>query len=318
MKLPQSTRALRLLSSVLTLAGLAVLPTSLHAALGEVSVSGSTWTGKVDGATKYTGSSMAAAVNACSGTNLAMWVRVYNGGNANGQMRIFTNQSVDGWGNNITGAGSQGILYSQNSNAVGGKNINMRGNAWFGMYFRTCNGNWFSGVNGQSNLGYRIDNCKGGEGYDLQMGSSNVYGGGSHAYETYGITGIGFGTLTCTDMTGGCGVLLNDSANASGTTVNSTRCNLGGGYAGFRTANNNLSTSLGTVNANNCGRGFFSVSGSGGATLNRVFASNCSSHGVWLQSTRNSRVNGGTVTACNPCSSISQDLGGNTVVVTCR
>ena len=300
------------------LVGLFALPATAFAALGEVSVSGSTWTGKVDGVTKYTGSSMDAAVNACSVTYAYMWIRVYNGGNANGQMRIYTNQSVYGWLNNITGAGSQAVLYSQNSNSVGGKNINLRGNAWYGLRFSTCNGNWFTGVNGQSNLVYRIDNAKGGEGYDLQMGSPDVWGGGSQGIETYGITGVGWSNAKATDMSVGCGVLLNDSANANGTTVTATRCNLGGGYAGFRTANNNLSTYLGTVTSNSCGRGFFSVSGSGGATVNRVFATDCSSHGVWLQSTRNSRVNGGTVTRCNPCSAISQDLGGNTLIVTCR
>ena len=306
------------LSFISALVGLFALPSSVFAALGEVSVSGSTWTGRIDGVTKYTGSSMAAAVNACSHTYTYMWIRVYNGGNVNGQMRIFTNQSIDGWINQLWGAGGQGILYSQNSNAVGGLNIEMRGNAWFGMYFRTCNGNWFTGVHGQSNLGYRIDNCKGGEGYDLNFNFSHCWGGGSHAFETYGITGVKWTDAHASDMTGGCGVLLNDSSNANGGTVTANRCNKGGGYAGFRTANYNNSTYLGNATSNNCGRGFFSVSNSSGATLNRVFATDCSSHGVWLQTTRNTKVNGGTILRCNPCSSISQDLGGNTVIVTCR
>ena len=300
------------------LLGLAALSQPLFGALGEVSVSGSTWTGKVDGVVKYTGTSMAGAVNACANTRAYMWIRVYNGGNANGQMRIFTNQSVDGWINQIWGTGTGGILYSQNSNAVGGKNIEMRGNAWYGMYFRTCNGNWFSGVHGQSNLGYRIDNGRGGEGYDLQFGYSNVWGGGSHAFETYGITGVGWSEAVASDMTGGCGLLLNDSSNANGSKVTSNRCNKGGGYAGFRTANFNNSTGVGTVWAGNCGRGYFSVSDSSGCTVTTVNAADCSSHGVWLQTARNTRVNGGTVSRCNPCWAISSDLGGNWVYVTCN
>lgn len=316
MKAPPLQRALST-AIVAALVGL-FAPSASFAALGEVSVSGSTWTGKVDGVTKYTGSSMAAAVNACSSTYAYMWIRVYNGGNSNGQMRIYTNQSVDGWNNQITGAGSQALLYSQNSNAVGGKNIQMRGLPWYGMHFRTCNGNWFSGVSGVSNLGFRIDNGKGGEGYDLQLGSTSVWGGGSHAYETYGITGVGWGNLNADNMSVGCGMLLNDSSSVNGTTVTSNWCNKGGGYAGFRTANSNNSTYLGNATSNNCGRGYFSVSNSSGATVNRVFATDCSSHGVWLQSTRNTKVNGGTVTRCNPCQAISQDLGGNTLIVTCR
>ena len=317
MKLFPIQRALRLFS-IPALVGLFALPSSLFGAVGEVSLSGSTWTGKIDGVTKYTGSSMAGAVNACANTKTYMWIRVYQGGNVNGQMRIFTNQSIDGWLNQQTGGGSQGILYSQNSNAVGGLNMELRGNAWFGMYFSTCNGNWFTGVSGQSNLVYRIDNCKGGEGYDLQMHSSNAWGGGSHGYETYGITTVGFDNLYADNMSVGCGLLLNDSSSVNGGTVTANWCNKGGGYAGFRTANSNNSTYLANDTANNCGRGYFSVSNSSGATVNRVFATDCSSHGVWLQTTRNTKVNGGTITRCNPCSSISQDLGGNTVIVTCR
>jgi len=294
--------------------------TSVFAATGEVTLSGSTWTGKVDGSTKYTGTSMAAAANACKDNMSSGTINIRNSGNKNGTMNLKSNVKINGNGVTISGSGTTGMVYAQNSSAVGASNIKMASSDWYGMYFRTCQGIACSGVNGTSNLGYRIDNCKGGSGSNFTFGSpwsDTSSSHGSHFVETYGINGVGWSVCTATDR-GECGVLLNQSSSASGGTVAGTRCCFGGGYAGFRTANNNRSTTLTYDNATSCGRGFFSVSGSSGATLTRVNASNCSSHGCWLQSTSNSHVNGGTITACNPCSSISQDLGGNTVTVTCR
>jgi hypothetical protein len=295
--------------------------TTTFAATGEVTLSGSTWTGKVDGTTKYTGTSMAGAASACAtAMTSGGTINIRNSGAANGTIRIYANTTVNGNGVTISGGGSGGMVRAQNVNAVGAKNIKMASTDWFGMYFSTCNGQAFSAVNGTANIGYRIDNCKGGSGYTFSCASpwsDTSSSRGSHFVETYGISGNSWSTITASDR-GECGVLLNYSSSAGGTTVAATRCNYGGGYAGFRVANNNRSTTLTYDNATSCGRGFFSVSGSSGASLTRVNASSCSSHGLWLQSTSNTRVSGGTITACNPCSAISQDLGGNTVTVTCR
>lgn len=303
--------------SVAALVGLCVVP-SAFAASGEVFVTGSTWTGRVDGVTKYTGSSMSGAVNACSAAMSSGTITIKNSGAASGQMNIKSNVFIDGTGRSISSTGSIGMVYAQNSSNTGAKNINMQGNAWYGMYFRTCNGMPFSAVNGSSNLGYRIDNCKGGTGYTLSIGSVSLNTGGSHAVETYGINGVTWGTVTATDWSDGCGVLLNYSSNARGTSVNATRCCPSGGYAGFRTANSNRSTTLGTATATTCGRGFFSVSGSGGATVSTVNATNIYSHGIWLQTTNNTHVNGGTVKNAHPCTSISSDGGGNSISVSCQ
>jgi hypothetical protein len=300
---------------------LAVLQTCLFAATGEVTLSGSTWTGKVDGVTKYTGSSMAGAASACAtAMTSGGTINIRNSGAANGTIRIFANTKVNGNSCTISGGGTGGIVRAQNVSNVGAQNINMASTDWYGMYFSTCNGQSFSAVNGTANIGYRIDNCKGGTGYSFSCGSpsSSTSGSyGSHFVETYGISGVSFSKVTANNR-GQCGVLLNYSSSASGGTVTGTRCNYGGGYAGFRVANNNRSTTLTYDNATSCGRGFFSVSGSSGANLTRVNATSCSSHGLWLQSTANTRVQGGTISGCNPCSAISQDLGGNTVTVTCR
>jgi hypothetical protein len=293
--------------------------TSASAATGEVTLSGSTWTGKVDGTTKYTGTSMAGAASACATAMTAGGtINIRNSGTVNGSIRIYANTKVNGNSCTLTGNGTGGIVRAQNGSGVGALNVNMAGSDWFGMYFSTCNGQSFSAVNGTSGIGYRIDNCKGGAGYTLACGSPTITSGGDNGVETYGISGVTWSKVTATDR-GACGLLLNYSSSASGTTVQATRCNYGGGYAGFRTANNNRSSTLTYDNATSCGRGFFSVTGSSGATLTRVNATSCSGIGIWLQSTANTKVSGGTITACaGGCSSITSDLGGNSITVTCK
>jgi hypothetical protein len=301
--------------SVAALVGLCVAPTTF-AATGEVTLSGSTWTGKVDGTTKYTGSSLAAAANACVAAMSSGTVNIRNSGST-AQINIKSNVRVNGNGVTLTGSGTGGIVRATNSSSTGCDNINMAGDAWFGMYFSTCQGTSFSSTHGTSGIAYRIDNCKGGGGSNFTFGQVKLTAGGDNGVETYGINGVSWNTVTATDR-GACGMLLNYSSNAAGTAVNGTRCCYGGGYAGFRTANTNTSTTLGTVNSTSCGRGYFSVSGSNSCTVSTVNATNCSSHGVWLQTAANTKVNAGTVTNCHPCSSISTDNGGNSIKVTCK
>jgi len=306
------------MNKLIAISALALLQTSLFAATGEVTLSGSTWTGKVDGTTKYTGTTLAGAASACAtAMTSGGTINIRNSGTCNGTIRIYANTTVNGNGCTLTGNGTTGIVKAQNVSSVGAQNINMAGSDYFGMYFSTCNGQTFSGVNGTSGIAYRIDDCKGGLGYNFSCGSPTLTAGGDNGVETYGISGVSFSKVTATSR-GACGVLLNYSSSASGGTVTANNCCYGGGYAGFRCANNNRSSTLTYDNATSCGRGFFSVSGSGTATLTRVNATSCSSHGCWLQSTFNTKVSGGTITGCNPCSAISQDLGGNTVTVTCR
>jgi len=298
---------------------LALLQAALFASTGDVTLSGSTWTGKVDGVTKYTGSSMGAAVNACNSAMSSGTINIHNSGNTSTQIGLGSSKIVDGYGCTITGNAGNCIIHCQNSSSVGARNLHCAGSVSFGMYFLTDNGQSFSGVDGKS-VGwiFRVDDCKGGLGYNFSCGSFTATPT-QYAVETYGISGNSWSTINTSGGQAGCGVLLNYSSSASGGTVQASKCDYGGGYAGFRTANNNRSTTLTYDNATSCGRGFFSVSGSGGATLTRVNASYCSGIGIWLQSTFNTKVAGGTETSNGGgCSSISQDLGGNTVTVTCR
>jgi hypothetical protein len=272
---------LRYVSLVSALVGLS---SASFAASGEVFVSGSTWTGRVDGSTKYTGTNMAAAVNACVANMSSGTIVLKNSGTKNGTMSIKSNITIDGTGRTVSGAGTTGVVYAQNSSTIGGRNVLMNSTDWYGMFFRTCNGQNVTGTGGTAGIGFRIDNCKGGTGYNLTVGSSTSSGSGSsHYLETYGISGVSWGTISATNR-GHCGVLLNKSTSSSGTAVNGNRCGNGTGYAAFRTANDNLGpTTLGTVNATNgCGRGFYSTTNSRNTTITTVNASDCTGIGIWL------------------------------------
>lgn len=301
----------------MALAAATIMATSALANTGSVSNSSGTWTGKVDGTTVYTGSSLTSACNTCVSHMSSGTIFVYNSGTLSGSINIGSNMKVDAQSHTITSNGTTGIVRATNKSSVGGNNIIMAGSDWFGMYFSTCNGQSFSGTRGGTGISFRIDDCKGGLGYNFTLDSPSLTSGGDNGVETYGISTVRWGTVTATDR-GACGLLLNYSTGSSGTAVNGTRCCYGGGYASFRTANTNNSATLGSVYAQSCGRGYFSVTSSGGCTVSSVNINNTSSHGVWLQTTKNTHVNGGTVTNGHPCSSISTDLGGNSVSVSCR
>jgi hypothetical protein len=307
------------LSVTTALVGLLIAPSSLSAATGEVTLSGSTWTGRVDGTTRYTGSSMAGAANACVANMSSGTITIRNSGPTNGTISIKSNITIDGVGVTLSGGGTTGVIYAQNSSNIGAKNIKMASSDWYGIYFRTCQSQNAQNNNGTANLSFRIDNCKGGNGSGLSLAntwSDNSNSHGSHHVETYGIDGITWGTITSTDRTGGNGCLLNFSSNASGTSNNATRACVGCGYAGFRTANTNGKTTLGSAVSTSCGRGYFSVSGSRDCTISTVDIRNSSSHGIWLQTTYNTRINGGTVQSSNPCTVITAGSG-NVISATC-
>jgi hypothetical protein len=283
-------RAFALFSACLALAS------SAFAAVGEVSLSGSTWTGKVDGVTRYTGSTMVGAANACVNNMSSGTVRIYNGGTVGGEIRLKSNVFADCWGNTLTGSGSAGIIRARNSSNTGVKNVNCAGNPWFGMYFQTSSGQTFSGISGGAGILMRIDQCAGGRGSNFNGGSPNCTASGAHGVETYGINTATLGTVTATDRSGGCGLLFNETSVGRVSYVNGTRCNYSGGYAGYRLANNNtdcwLSSRLTSIS---CGRGFFSLTGSNNSAVANMTGTNNRDVGIWIQDCVNVRVVAGTI-----------------------
>ncbi len=299
-------------------AALFALPASLLAQTGEVTLSGSTWTGRVDGVTRYTGTSMNGAIGACGSNMTSGTINLRASGTVTGTSRIFGSTRVNGNGNTITGNVSGGIIQNRNGGGTGASNIRIAGSPWFGMYFQTNAGSTFSGISGSGGILMRVDNCAGGSGSNFNGGSPNGSQSGSHAVETYGINTATLGTVTATDR-GECGLLWNQTTGGRVSSINANRCGRGTGYAGYRLANNNRDcNSTGTVTSNAGGRGFFALTGSNNSTVAVLNARDNQGLGIWIQDCVNIRVNSGTVGPNNGAGCRVVTGSGSVANVTCR
>ncbi len=280
-----------------------------RAATGELTKSGSTWTGKVDGVTVYTGTDLPAGFRKCNES-----MNPLGGGTINlrasetisNHLGLWSGTKVNGNGYTITSNASGGTVACRGGANVGASNIKIAGGTPFGMYFRSCSGQTFSGISGGGGIMMRIDNCAGGAGSNFNGGSPTALWSSNHGVETYGINNTVLTTVTATDRNGGCGVLLNATSGAQVRNVNATRCNYGGGYAGYRLANSNNETYLtNEAKSTSCGRGFFALTGSRNSAVAKLIAKDCSGIGVWIQDCVNVRVVSGSVTNCSSCKSVS-------------
>lgn len=119
-----------------------------------------------------------------------------------------------------------------------------------------------------------------------------------HGVELWRTDGLTVGTIT-TRETGYAGVLLNQTRNARIRLVDAYRANHGGGYAGFRTANDaGPNIVVDKVIAVECGRGVFTVSGSRGITLHEVEIARSSGQGMLIEDTQDFIVHGGVIKDC--------------------
>lgn len=292
-----------------------------RAATGELTKSGSTWTAKVDGATVYTGTDLPTGFRRCNETMSPL-----GGGTINlrasetisSHLGLWSGTKVNGHGYTITSNASGGAVACRGGANVGASNIKVAGSTPFGMYFRSCSGQSFSGISGGGGIMMRIDNCAGGPGSSFSAGSPNATSGGnSHGVETYGITGVTFGTITSTDRSGGCGIMFNRGTNARGSTVNGTRCNYGGGYAALR-AGTSTDILISKVNATSCGRAIFTLVNAGDIAVGNLASNTTSGVGIWLESSYNTRVQNGYVRNASTCWSITGNSPGSWVNVSCQ
>lgn len=116
---------------------------------------------------------------------------------------------------------------------------------------------------------------------------------GSHGLETYGVDGFAIYGIIARNN-GECGVLINKGYNGTIGTVDAYRCSNGGGYAGLRFANDCANVTVNKLVANECGRGFFTVTGAVNITVNEVYIRNCTSNAILLQNSDNVRINSGS------------------------
>lgn len=181
------------------------------------------------------------------------------------------------------------------------RNMKITGNPRYGIWIQSCENIIIDGINisipeaKNVGLGIRVDHARGTRSKNITIDNIYVEKTKHHGVETYGVDGLVVGTITSVD-TGGCGLLLNDTKDAVVDLVDATRANKGGGYAGFRTANNcGPNVLVKKVIAYECGRGVFSVSGSHGITIEEVDIANSTSQGVLIEDTQDYVIKRGVI-----------------------
>ncbi len=279
----------------------------------EVTVFNGTWTAKVNGVTKYTGTDYIAAIQAAcnnltAGRTSKETVLIKNSGSSGqsgGAIKAVNipSYTILDFGNTTFACTSNDQLIvpiqGERRTDIEVKNMKVTGNPRYGIWLKTCSNITLSNItmtlNSSSGLGIRVDDSKGDWSRNFNLTSCNISGSGDNAVETYGVDGFTIGTVTASNA-GACGLLLNKSKNGTVGTVNATNCGQGTGYAGFRIANNagpNIRAT--TINSTGCGRGFFSVTSSNGCTIATLNAKNCESHGALLENAQQIQINGGTI-----------------------
>lgn len=214
-------------------------------------------------------------------------------------------------------------FYARNARDIEIPNLKMTGAPQYGLFFRQSDnidlGHIELRLSAAAGIGIRIDsgpNAQSTTAFNQNLTIDYVYGSGmgSHVVETYGISNIKIGTVEGSSV-GECGLLLNRSINAEVGLVTCTDCATGTGYAAFRVANSvgkvgsdfpadNIH--VGKVYARGGGRGIFSVSGSGGLTIDEIDIAGTGNSPILLQNAysttiaaKSGTVSGGLVQLSN-------------------
>ncbi|UZJ43394.1 RICIN domain-containing protein [Marinimicrobium sp. C6131] len=280
----------------------------------EVTRTNGNWLARVDGNTVYNGARYFEAINAAINNMGTGTVNIRNSGDSGPDggnvyaIRPLAGQTLDFHGHTVNANGGDLVVpvYCDRRDNITVRNLHVTGNPRYGVWFRGCSNVTLENItmdlsnNSPVGLGIRVDDSTG-PATDLTIaGNININGANGHGVETYGIDGFSIGDVTVTNN-GGCGLLLNNSRNGTVGNVTGHYNNQGGGYATFRVANNNgPNVTVQSVYSRNSGRGFFSVSGSNGTTVNYVDIADTTSHGIFLEDASNTHVLSGSVSNGNP------------------
>ncbi|MGW4502775.1 RICIN domain-containing protein [Micromonospora sp. NPDC004336] len=274
---------------------------SYHA---EAVLSGGTWTARNGGTTVHTGTDLRAAVQAAvnslaAGRTSKQRVVVRGSGpmSAGSRISLPSYTAIDVCGTiNVTGSGTgdQAPIYSRGTTQVEVGHLTVTGTPLYGIFLRNVTDVVLGRIDMRlaGGLGVRIDNRGDTSQWtrNVRIDSVHVSGASSHAVETYGVDGLTIGTVTARDV-GESGLLLNQTVNATVTTVDAENAGTGTGYAAFRMANRNgrigsaypTNVRVGTVRARGGGRGVFCVSESGGAVIDRVDIADTGNNAILIE-----------------------------------
>jgi hypothetical protein len=286
-----------------------------------VTNSGGTWTAVRGTTNVYTGADMAAAMQAginslTSGRTSKQRVLVQGTGSIPNNTRVsvssYTVLNVCGTINvtNASGTGDMAPIYARGQTDVEIPNVTITGTPLYGMFFRDVENLTLGNVDMRvtSGLGIRVDNHgrsdRSMKVHNFRLDYAYIEGATSQAVETYGVDTITIGTVKSQSV-GECGLLLNDSTNATVGLVDATNTGTGTGYAAFRTANRNgrigdgyaTNIRVGKVIARGGGRGIFCVSESGGLVIDNIDLADAGNNSILLENCYNVNIAavGGTV-----------------------
>ncbi|SMF07076.1 Right handed beta helix region [Alteromonadaceae bacterium Bs31] len=232
------------------------------------------------------------------------------------------NETYDFGGRTIDGGNikNDGLFRCMNRRGVTIKNVTVTNSPRYALFARGCSSFTISNFK-MKNMsgsvgGIRFD--KGTENKSVTINNVTADNVGGHAVELWDVNGFTIGNITA-NKTGGSGLLINRSRNGSVSSVTGDRNNQGGGYATLRFANNaGPNVSVGKVKSRNSGRGFFTVSGTRGITVNSVDISGSTKEGIYIQDSSDTKVNGGKVRGNPNCrirggsnNAIKADCGGS-------
>ncbi|MDP4502146.1 right-handed parallel beta-helix repeat-containing protein [Nonomuraea turcica] len=274
----------------------------------EAVLSGSTWTARNGSRTVYTGTSMLSAMQAAvnsltAGRTSKQRVVVRGSGtmSAGSRLSLPSYTVLDVCGTvNVTGSGSgdQAVVYARGVRDVEVQHLTVTGAPLYGIFVRNGTNITLGQIDMRlsGGLGIRIDNHGDRTVRTRNVRIDNVYvsGASTHGVETYGLDGLTVGTVVARN-TGHSGLLLNDTINATVTTVDAQGAGTGTGYAAFRMANRNgrigssypTNIRVGQVIARGGGRGVFCVSESGGAVIDRVDIAQTGNNAILIENCYN-------------------------------
>ncbi|MBN2166761.1 MAG: RICIN domain-containing protein [Marinilabiliaceae bacterium] len=273
----------------------------------EVRQSGSNYIWRINNADQGSTTNFATAINNCIGTGNRE-VHIICGGTLSAQINLQPgltlychnntfNKSHSGYGFFRDGSGPikiYDLIFNNNSN------MGIRISRASDIYIQNVK------IYGGS-IGIRVDSHPsrpyedGRWVYNLHVQDCRFENTGSHGLETYGVDGFKAYGITARNC-GECGVLLNKTVNGTIGTVNAYRCCYGGGYAGLRYANSCSNVTADMLYADECGRGYFVLTGSNNCHLKNCQITDCSNIGIWLENVVNCSVKAG---CCNCGVSVS-------------
>lgn len=282
--------------------------------VAEVHREGGIWHASVNGANVYNGPRMFDAVNAAIDNLNGGTVNIRNSGDSGPDggdvyaIRPTPGTVLDFHGHTVHANGGHLVVpvYCDRRDNITVRNLRVTGNPRYGVWFRGCSNITLHNItmdltrDNPVGLGIRVDASTGPARQLTISGNIDIRGAAGHGIETYSVDGFEIDDVTIMN-TGGSGVLLNDSRNGTVGHVVGHYNNPTGGYATFRVANNNgPNVRVASVYSRNSGRGFFSVSGSRGTTIQYVDIANTRAQGIFLEDALTTHVRSGVVANGNP------------------